>query len=497
MSNEVDDLLDHLEGNHTALSQKPPKPVGSNGISSPSTSPNSSNVAVPDLSGPKGWYHGRLSRGQTESLLQGKPNGCFLIRDSTSSLGDYVLSVSESGRASHYIVAARGNSYIIGDQQFRDLPHVIEFYKKQVLDTTILTHAVDVDNPHGTFGGTPSGVLATVRATHDFPGTDREDLPFARGEILQVLRKNDENWWHAQNAQGRTGAIPCTYVTVIQSSTSFAPPVPDTPRPASNSIGSRGSSRLERSQSTIGPPDGLTFGSRLVRSTSDAPPPGFDANMSRTASLRRGSTATDANYIKKVVKVYDEKGLFKAITVSPALYLCKDVREAAMQKFVLTGPRWILYEQLKDGERLLNDNDNILELVLAWGNQEFRLIIRQAKDNVASGLRSPKLPQQSEFTPSKPLDPRVVAQAVAIMNRVPNAYDTSALSFSVGDIIDVIEMSDTGLWKGIAHGRTGHFPMTAASLIEAGLGVGRLQTSSSTGDMNGEFDSMLDQLKTF
>lgn len=50
------------------------------------------------------WYWGRLSRQEAVSLLQGQRHGVFLVRDSITSPGDYVLSVSENSKVSHYII---------------------------------------------------------------------------------------------------------------------------------------------------------------------------------------------------------------------------------------------------------------------------------------------------------------------------------------------------------------------------------------------------------
>ena len=39
------------------------------------------------------WYHGRLDRVTTEAVLIGKRPGLYLVRDSSTCLGDFVLSV--------------------------------------------------------------------------------------------------------------------------------------------------------------------------------------------------------------------------------------------------------------------------------------------------------------------------------------------------------------------------------------------------------------------
>ena len=56
------------------------------------------------------WYWGRLIRQETVSLLQGQRHGVFLVRDSITSPGDYVLSVSENSKVSHYIINSISNN---------------------------------------------------------------------------------------------------------------------------------------------------------------------------------------------------------------------------------------------------------------------------------------------------------------------------------------------------------------------------------------------------
>lgn len=173
------------------------------------------------------WYWGRLSRQEAVSMLQGQRHGVFLVRDSITSPGDYVLSVSENSRVSHYIINSVSNNrqsgsglsspwYRIGDQEFEALPALLEFYKIHYLDTTTLNEPV---------GRPPNSGLITprtappqpeepnyVRALFNFPGNDDEDLPFLKGDILRVLEKPEDQWWNAANQDGRTGMIPVPYV---------------------------------------------------------------------------------------------------------------------------------------------------------------------------------------------------------------------------------------------------------------------------------------------
>ncbi|XP_046892369.1 adapter molecule crk [Hypomesus transpacificus] len=170
------------------------------------------------------WYWGRLSRQEAVSLLQGQRHGVFLVRDSITSPGDYVLSVSENSKVSHYIINSISNNrqsgsgltapkFRIGDQEFEALPALLEFYKIHYLDTTTLIEPIIRSKHLSLVSGPPPRLEDEfVRALFDFPGNDDEDLPFRKGEVLRVLEKPEEQWWNAQNGEGRAGMIPVPYV---------------------------------------------------------------------------------------------------------------------------------------------------------------------------------------------------------------------------------------------------------------------------------------------
>lgn len=79
-----------------------------------------------------------------------RDSGVFLVRDSSTSTGDFVLCVKEDLKVSHYIInkiqlsiGGGGDGgcclvYRIGDQSFADLPELLAFYILHYLDTTPL-----------------------------------------------------------------------------------------------------------------------------------------------------------------------------------------------------------------------------------------------------------------------------------------------------------------------------------------------------------------------
>jgi len=154
------------------------------------------------------WYFGAMSRQDATDLLMGeREGGVFLVRDSATIQGDYVLCVREDSKVSHYIInkiqQGEQTRYRIGDQMFTDLPSLLNFYKLHYLDTTPLIRPA------------PKRV-EKVMGKYDFDGSDPDDLPFKKGELLTVVSKDEEQWWTARNSLGQTGSIPVPYVAKVE-----------------------------------------------------------------------------------------------------------------------------------------------------------------------------------------------------------------------------------------------------------------------------------------
>jgi len=52
-------------------------------------------------------------------------------------------------------------------------------------------------------------------------------------------------------------------------------------------------------------------------------------------------------------------------------------------------------------------------------------------------------------------------------SRIPNAFDKTALTLEVGDMIKVTKMNINGQWEGELNGKVGHFPFTHVDLMDA------------------------------
>jgi proto-oncogene C-crk len=149
------------------------------------------------------WYLGLISRDESNNLLNSeRDSGVFFVRDSTTIKGDFVLCVKEDSKISHYIInkiqSGGVTRFRIGDQEFTSLPALLNFYKTHYLDTTSLIRP-PINRPK-------------FVTKYRFEGRDPDDLPFEKGEILTLVRKDEEQWWTVRNERGNMGLVPVPYI---------------------------------------------------------------------------------------------------------------------------------------------------------------------------------------------------------------------------------------------------------------------------------------------
>ncbi|KAF5891734.1 tyrosine-protein phosphatase non-receptor type 6-like, partial [Clarias magur] len=88
------------------------------------------------------WYHGHLSGPDAEKLLRERgETGTFLVRESLSNPGNYVLSAltdeknTKGKRVSHIKILYSNNGYTVGGKEvFDTLSELVEFYRKTAIE---------------------------------------------------------------------------------------------------------------------------------------------------------------------------------------------------------------------------------------------------------------------------------------------------------------------------------------------------------------------------
>lgn len=84
------------------------------------------------------WFHGHLKGKEAEKLLEKGKNGSFLVRESITHIGDYVLSVRNEDKTTHVMIRCQDTKYDVGGgERFDSLTELVEHYKRNpMVETT-------------------------------------------------------------------------------------------------------------------------------------------------------------------------------------------------------------------------------------------------------------------------------------------------------------------------------------------------------------------------
>ncbi|XP_072038199.1 SHC-transforming protein 1-like isoform X6 [Amphiura filiformis] len=73
------------------------------------------------------WFHGPMSRKEGEALLE--EDGDFLVRESTTSKGQYVLSGMQNGQPKHLLLVDPSGKVRTKDKEFDNVSHLINYHR--------------------------------------------------------------------------------------------------------------------------------------------------------------------------------------------------------------------------------------------------------------------------------------------------------------------------------------------------------------------------------
>ncbi|NWX31437.1 GRAP protein, partial [Notiomystis cincta] len=161
------------------------------------------------------WYAGRISRHLAEErLLKRNHLGAFLIRDSESSPGGFSLSVNYGKHVQHFkVLRERNGKYFLWEEKFNSLNELVDFYR---MTTITQEQQIFLWDEEQTQEVPPwMGLPRFVQAQFDFSGLQDSQLPFSRGDIIEVLHCPDPSWWQGRIC-GRVGLFPRSYVRPLR-----------------------------------------------------------------------------------------------------------------------------------------------------------------------------------------------------------------------------------------------------------------------------------------
>ncbi|XP_053405598.1 ras GTPase-activating protein 1-like [Mercenaria mercenaria] len=150
------------------------------------------------------WYHGRLDRRIAEKRLNDRQQlGDYLIRESESKPGSYVLSYFGKTGINHFRITAMSGDFYIGGRQFDTLSDLIGYYTK----ISYLLKGEQLVTPVPP----PEPVDDRRKVIAIFPYCkmhDTDELSFEKGDIFVVNNEMGDGWlWVWSQRTGEEGQV--------------------------------------------------------------------------------------------------------------------------------------------------------------------------------------------------------------------------------------------------------------------------------------------------
>ncbi|VDD92496.1 unnamed protein product [Enterobius vermicularis] len=106
------------------------------------------------------WYHGKVSRNESEYILSSGINGSFLVRESETNIGQFSISVRHDGRVYHYRISVDHKDwlYITQESKFKTLGELVHHHSVHAdgLVCTLLYPAPKKERPPMVFSLSPT-----------------------------------------------------------------------------------------------------------------------------------------------------------------------------------------------------------------------------------------------------------------------------------------------------------------------------------------------------
>ncbi|KAK6178717.1 hypothetical protein SNE40_011238 [Patella caerulea] len=161
------------------------------------------------------WYHGRLDRQTAEErLLNNNEEGNYLIRESESKPGSFVLSYHGTNHLiSHFRIISLCGNYYIGGRQFDSLSDLIGYYTAWscLLKGEQLKYPVPPPQPVD-----DRRKVVALLSYRQLPDTD--EISFEKGDLFVVCNELKDGWLWVTSLTGQSGLVPAALMENLDSS---------------------------------------------------------------------------------------------------------------------------------------------------------------------------------------------------------------------------------------------------------------------------------------
>lgn len=173
---------------------------------------------------PNPWYVVKCSREEAEERLLEmrsakeplQPEGAFLVRKSQATLNGFSLSVKNESSVLHFKVLQdeTDSKFYLWSQKFDSINQLVDFHRRASISRTS-TLLLQDRVPSIKFREDTKSQPRRVIAHFDFEANEPDELSFRRGDVINIIGEEDDNWWQGE-LDGRRGLFPSNYVGNLQ-----------------------------------------------------------------------------------------------------------------------------------------------------------------------------------------------------------------------------------------------------------------------------------------
>nr|CDS18126.1 growth factor receptor bound protein 2 [Echinococcus granulosus] len=178
---------------------------------------------------PNPWYMQACRRNTAEECLLEtdpytglpvQPDGAFVVRRSESNGPGFSLSVKDGQKVQHFkVLQDEMGKYFVWLRKFDSINQLIDYHRRTSISRDGFLLLVDRQPSRMISmgrGDQQSQMVQRVIARFDFNASEPEELSFHRGDVIEVLGQEDENWWRGRISNtGSTGLFPANYVDTL------------------------------------------------------------------------------------------------------------------------------------------------------------------------------------------------------------------------------------------------------------------------------------------
>lgn len=176
---------------------------------------------------PHSWYVRHCGRLEAEERLQEidsttgqhlQPDGAFVLRQSEADGKGFSLSVKQGSEVLHFkILQDEAGKYFIWLSKFESINQLIDHHRKTSISRNRHLILVDCVPSKRYQASVKENEVQRVIARFDYNANDGEELSLHRGDVIEVVGHEDENWWIGRMPDGRSGLFPANYVDHLPS----------------------------------------------------------------------------------------------------------------------------------------------------------------------------------------------------------------------------------------------------------------------------------------